>query len=78
MTRELVLRQEARRDLEDAASWYDDQRLGLGKDFVAETREVFQTIGAHSAQFRADAEQVVVLAVLHKRRHPDTWRLRLP
>lgn len=27
--------------------------------------------------FSAAAEEVVILAVVHKRRHPDTWRQRI-
>ena len=98
MTRKLDLRQEARSDLAGAAAWYEDQRPGLGSDFVAEARQLFQRIAEHPAQFRAvskdvrrgqlkrfpynvyfgvDAEEVLILAVIHKRRHPDIWRQRL-
>lgn len=98
MTRRLVLRQEARSDLASAASWYEDQRPGLGSDLVAEARQLFQLIAAHPAQFQAvaqdvrraqlnrfpyavyfgvDTDEVLILAVVHKRRHPDIWRQRL-
>lgn len=99
MTRTLALRQEALSDLADAASWYDGQRPGLGRDFVTEAREAFQLIVERPAQFRAvgkavrraqlsrfpyvvyflvNSEEILILAVVHKRRHPDTWKRRLP
>jgi plasmid stabilization system protein ParE len=98
VTRRLTLRQEARSDLADAASWYEDQRPGLGSDFVAEARQLLQQVADRPAQFRAvgkdvrraqlrrfpyiiyflvDPEEVLILAVVHKRRHPDLWRQRL-
>ncbi len=98
MTRRLTLRQGVRSDLAGAASWYDDQRPGLGHDFIAEARQLFQLIADRPAQFRAvdkdvrraqltrfpyvvyflvEPEELVILAVVHKRRHPDTWRQRL-
>ena len=35
---------EARRELEEAAAHYDDQRLGLGREFTAELREAVANI----------------------------------
>ena len=98
MTRRLVLRKEAREDVASAATWYDDQEPGLGKDFVTEARQLFRQIAEHPARFRpvnpevrqaslhrfpyavyfsVEPEEIVILAVIHKRRHPDTWRQRL-
>ena len=34
MTYIIRLREEAELDLEDAASWYESQRSGLGQDFL--------------------------------------------
>jgi plasmid stabilization system protein ParE len=31
----------------------------------------------YSVYFSADEEQVEIIAVLHQRRHPDTWRGRM-
>lgn len=99
MTRTLVLRQEALSDLAEAASRYDGQRPGLGHDFVAEARQLFELIVERPAQFRSvdknvrraqlsrfpyvvyflvDLKQILILGVVHKRRHPDTWRQRVP
>lgn len=38
------LRKEAELDLEDAASWYESQRVGLGHDFLAIVAESFESI----------------------------------
>jgi plasmid stabilization system protein ParE len=35
VTRKLVLRLDAKLDLEEALDWYEQKRAGLGKDFVA-------------------------------------------
>jgi plasmid stabilization system protein ParE len=98
VTRTLALRQEALSDLADAAARYDGQRPGLGRDFVAEARQLFELIVERPAQFRAAGKdvrraqlsrfpyvvyflvhpkEILILAVVHKRRHPDTWRQRL-
>jgi plasmid stabilization system protein ParE len=44
MTAEVRLRPEAERDLADAAAWYEEQRRGLGQQFVEETQVVLSTI----------------------------------
>ena len=38
--RELTLRPEAQLDVHDAASWYENQRLGLGMRFLDELDDV--------------------------------------
>ena len=60
---EVVARPQAENDILEAAEWYDNQRLGLGDEFVAELFDVF------------DALEVNPL--LHCRRHPNKnirWR----
>lgn len=44
MKRILRLREEADRDLATAASWYEQQRDGLGHDFLDEALSAFQSI----------------------------------
>ncbi|HET7499685.1 MAG TPA: type II toxin-antitoxin system RelE/ParE family toxin [Kofleriaceae bacterium] len=44
MTRPLRLDDEAAEELEQAASWYEARRPGLGKDFLAEVRIAFGRI----------------------------------
>ena len=40
----LQLRPEAREDLDAAARWYEGQGKGLGRQFLAEVRLVFQCL----------------------------------
>lgn len=44
MTLEVRLRPEAERDLSEAARWYEDQRLDLGRQFLDEVRAAFSSI----------------------------------
>jgi hypothetical protein len=45
MTHFVRLRNEADRDLTDAASWYEQQRKGLGHEFLDDALSVFDRIG---------------------------------
>jgi plasmid stabilization system protein ParE len=44
MARRFIVRQLAEADLEQAASWYDDERRGLGARFLADVQQVFTRI----------------------------------
>jgi plasmid stabilization system protein ParE len=44
MTVEVRLRPEAERDLVDAATWYEERRPGLGRQFLEEARAVLSFI----------------------------------
>ena len=44
MIRDVRLRPEAEQDLSDAAGWYEEQRPGLGHEFLDEVLEVFSVI----------------------------------
>ena len=44
MTLELRLRPEAELDLSDAALWYEEQRQGLGRQFLDEVLAIFSTL----------------------------------
>jgi len=44
VTLHLLLRPEARADLRDAYDWYQDQREGLGEEFLHEVRVVIDRI----------------------------------
>jgi toxin ParE1/3/4 len=69
----LQLRPEAREDLNAAARWYDGQEKGLGRQFLAEFRLLFQRIRALIRRFpygvidvpMLQQDCIVVLAVLH-------------
>ncbi len=44
MNRSLVLRSQAEEDLTAAALWYEEQLLGLGREFLDEADKVFRQI----------------------------------
>lgn len=55
MSLPVVLRPEARVEFDEAFDWYEQRRLGLGVDFVAQVQEVFDSSGGHNGAFdRAD------------------------
>lgn len=87
----------ASRDAEAAAEWYERERAGLGRRFLAEVKRVSRRIGSAPFQFpivdggvrrallrtfpyalffSAEGDAIVVVAVLHLHRHPDSWRGR--
>jgi plasmid stabilization system protein ParE len=49
---ELLLRGRAKADIRRAAKWYERQREGLGRDFVAEVDAALALIEAHPEQYR--------------------------
>jgi plasmid stabilization system protein ParE len=51
MTHFVRLRDEADRDLTDAASWYEQQRKGLGHEFLDDALSVFDRIGQEPLNF---------------------------
>lgn len=51
MKRLVRLRDEADRDLADAASWYEQQREGLGHEFLDDAQSLFDRIGAEPLNF---------------------------
>ena len=44
MTLVLVLRRVAQREFDAAADWYDQQRVGLGSEFIEEVNRVFDQL----------------------------------
>jgi plasmid stabilization system protein ParE len=51
MKRVVRLRDEADRDLTDAASWYEEQREGLGHEFLDDAQSLFDRIGEEPLNF---------------------------
>jgi toxin ParE1/3/4 len=47
----VVLRQEAQAEFDEAFDWYEQQRPGLGVDFVARVQEVFDRIAGSSGLY---------------------------
>jgi plasmid stabilization system protein ParE len=46
MSRKLMLSAEARRELREAAAWYETLSLGLGRELLAAARDCFRRIEA--------------------------------
>jgi toxin ParE1/3/4 len=51
MTLPLVFRPVAQAEFVAATAWYEDQRPGLGGDFVAEVQQVLETIANHPERY---------------------------
>jgi toxin ParE1/3/4 len=67
----LVLHPEAHTELQAAAVWYDEQRLGLGDEFVADANATFSRLAATPQHFPTwpglhEAEPPVCRALLSK------------
>ncbi len=65
MSRELVVRRPAERDLLEAQQWYDDQRVGLGAEFRREVDRLFQRL-VRSPQIYPVVHRGVSRAVLRR------------
>ncbi|MDC0936733.1 type II toxin-antitoxin system RelE/ParE family toxin [Pirellulales bacterium] len=57
MSYELIIEPEAALDLQQALNWYDEQRPGLGREFIEQVDEVFSRIREmpklHSVTYRS-------------------------
>lgn len=51
MTLELRVRPEAEQDLQEAANWYEQQRTGLGNEFLDEVLSAFNKISEQPAAY---------------------------
>ncbi len=51
MTRQVRVRPEAEEDLEEAAAWYEQQRLGLGGEFLDEVLGTFRKMSEQPASY---------------------------
>lgn len=97
MTSRIVLRPQARAEVEAAREWYEQQAPGLGSRFVSALDDSLLRLAeqplAHACVsgdlrrahlrrfpyavfFRTRGDEVVVVAVMHGRRHPQRWRSR--
>jgi hypothetical protein len=68
-------------DVEAAFEWYENERQGLGLEFLDELREGYNRIVAgplrrfpYAVYFATEGDIVVVVAVLHARRDPAEWQ----
>ena len=58
MKYELVIRGQAKADVGRAAKWYERQRDGLGREFVAEVDAVFARIEANPEQYQVRYREI--------------------
>ena len=49
--RQIVFRQQARRELDDAGDWYEQERIGLGLEFFAEIERLLHRVTSNPEQF---------------------------
>ena len=74
MSRAIRFEDEAEQEYRAAARWYDDQRVGLGTEFL----DAVDATLAHIVRFpRAGVFVPRVPAVAHDRRKPGYWKSRL-
>jgi len=67
MTLRLIIRHEAEVDITDAAIWYQNQRPGLGQQFVDEVHAAINSALENPRQFRRLRRKPNVRRVLLKR-----------
>jgi plasmid stabilization system protein ParE len=92
----VIVRPEARADIQEAALWYESRRAGLGGEFTLRFDALVERIAHIPLHFPEVGNGVrrallqrfpyaiyfvvetcpVVIAVLHQRRHPETWQQR--
>ena len=65
MSLPVVLRPEARAEFDEAFDWYEQQRPGLGVDFVAHVQEVVNRLGA-TPELHAQVFQDIRRAVVRR------------
>jgi toxin ParE1/3/4 len=51
MTQAVVFRRAARRELDDAAFWYEEKRSGLGSEFTAEIERALGLVAQNPQRF---------------------------
>jgi len=74
MTLRVVFRRAAKSEFEDAAVWYDEQRNGLGEEFIAEIEEAVSRAAATPSRYPivfGDIRRTVA------RRFPDSIYFRV-
>ena len=52
MTRRVLIRAAAEKDLDDAHRWYNNQRPGLGDEFLVSIAEAFTRLEQHPERYR--------------------------
>jgi plasmid stabilization system protein ParE len=67
MTHRLIIRVEAERDITDAAIWYQNQKAGLGEEFIAEVQAAMERAVANPRQYPRFRRKPEVRRILTKR-----------
>ena len=67
MTRQLIIRVQAETDMTGAAIWYENQRPGMGEEFLAEVEVAIVNATAHPRQFPCLRRKPEVRRVLTSR-----------
>ena len=49
--RRVIFRRQARREFDEAGDWYEQERAGLGLEFLAEIERLIQRITSNPEQF---------------------------
>ncbi|CAG1002156.1 hypothetical protein MTYP_02982 [Methylophilaceae bacterium] len=49
--RQIVFRHQARRELDEAGDWYEQERIGLGLEFFAEIERLLNRVTSNPEQF---------------------------
>lgn len=77
MTFEVRLREEADRDLTEAALWYELHGSGLWYQFPGEVLRALASIADRPFIYPVVwRDTIVVVAVMHGSRHPQNWMAR--
>ena len=52
MTRKVIIRESAESDISEAALWYQNQRTGLGEEFITEVHAAIASVAANPRKYR--------------------------
>ena len=98
MIYQLIIRPEAETEIKEAYEWYEEQRLGLGDDFLLNIdaalcsiqrepeicaplykniRRILIRRFPYSIFYMIESRKVIVMAVIHAKRHPRIWKNRI-
>ena len=67
----------AKRDILDAATWYERERDGLGGEFLGDARRALPHRFPYAVYFTIHPKSIRVKAVLHQHRGPNALATRL-
>jgi len=67
MIRRLIIRAQAEEDISKAALWYQDQRAGLGEEFITEVHAAIESAAANPSKYRRLRRRPEVRRVLTRR-----------